>query len=143
MLSTKSRTETVPERRLLRSRTDTRDWLEERIDGRVALAVGIAWLVLNEIAYLLEPAAQQSVPFIGIMLEVTMYVLLAAMLAGLIMQRRWGLLASFGAAVLATAASIACPITGHHTFGTWWFGQMACMLALVAISAVTLRRTYN
>ena len=39
-------------------------------------------------------------------------------------------------AIVATglpAASIACPISGHHQFGTWWFGQMACMLALVAI----------
>jgi hypothetical protein len=143
MLSTESRTETVPERRLVRSRAETRDWLQERIDGRVALAVGLAWFVLNEIAYALEPAAQQSVPVIGIVLEVTMYVLLAGMLAGLVMQRRWGLLASFGAAVLATAASIACPVTGHHAFGTWWFGQMACMLALVAISVVTLRRTYS
>jgi hypothetical protein len=42
--------------------------------------------------------------------------------------------------VLATAASIACPVTGHHGFGAWWFGQMACVLALVAVSAVALRR---
>jgi peptidoglycan/LPS O-acetylase OafA/YrhL len=143
MLSTESRTETVPERRVLRSRADTREWLQERIDGRVAIVVGVAWFVLNQIAYALEPAAQQSEPFIGILLEITMYVLLAAMLAGLVMQRRWGLLASFAAAILATAASIACPVTGHHAFGTWWFGQMACMLALVAISAFALRRNYN
>ena len=140
MLETESRTETVPERRLVRSRADTREWLQERIDGRVALAVGVAWFVLNEIAFALEPASQHPVPLIGIVLEVTMYVLLSAMLAGLIMQRRWGLLASFGAAVLATAASIACPVTGHHAFGAWWFAQMACMLSLVAISVVALRR---
>lgn len=143
MLEIESRTETVPERQLVRSPADTRKWLQERIDGRVALAVGVAWFVLNEIAYALEPASDQAVPLIGIVLEVTMYVLLSAMLAGLIMQRRWGLLASFGAAVLATAASIACPVTGHHAFGAWWFGQMACMLALVAISVVTLRRSYE
>jgi hypothetical protein len=65
------------------------------------------------------------------------------MLTGLVMQRRWGLLASLAAAILATAASIACPVTGHHSFGTWWFGQMACMLGLVAISAVALRRNYS
>ena len=140
MLSTESRTETVPDRRVLRPRSDTREWLRDRIDGRAALLVGVAWFVLNEIAYALEPAAQQSEPFIGILLEVTMYVLLSAMLAGLVMQRRWGLLASFAAAILATAASIACPVTGHHAFGAWWFGQMACMLGLVAISAVALRR---
>ncbi len=78
-------------------------------------------------------------PVIGIVLEVTMYVLLAAMLAGLVMQRRWGFLASFAAAVLATAASIVCPVTGHHSFGAWWFAQMACMLGLVAISVFALR----
>jgi hypothetical protein len=151
MLSTESRTESgtapgalsVPERRLPRTRTETRLWLQERIDGRVALAVGGAWLVLNEIAYLLEPPAQRAVPIIGTVLELSMYLLLATMLTGLVMQRRWGLLASFGAALLATAASIACPISGHHAFGAWWFGQMACMLALVAISAVTLRRHYE
>ena len=59
----------------LRSRTETREWLQERIDGRVAVAVGVAWFVLNEIAFALEPASQQSVPVIGIVLEVTMYVL--------------------------------------------------------------------
>ena len=143
MLSTETRTETVPERRLPRSRADTREWLQDRIDGRVAIAVGVAWFVLTEIAYALEPTSQHPVPLIGIVLEVTMYVLLAGMLAGLVMQRRWGLLVSFGAAVLATAASIACPVTGHHSFGAWWFAQMACMLGLVAISVFALRRNYS
>jgi hypothetical protein len=78
---------------------------------------------------------------IGLLLELSMYGLLATMVAGLVMQQRFGLVASLGAAVLATAASIACPVTGHHTFGTWWFGQMACVLALVAISSVALQRT--
>jgi hypothetical protein len=140
---TETRTETVPERRFPRSRADTREWLQDRIDGRVAIAVGVAWFVLNEIAYALEPASQQAVPVIGIVLEVTMYVLLAATLAGLVMQRRWGFLASFAAALLATAASIACPVTGHHAFGAWWFAQMACMLGLVAISVFALRRSYS
>ena len=77
MLSTETRTETVPERRLPRSRADTREWLQDRIDGRVAIAVGVAWFVLTEIAYALEPTSQHPVPLIGIVLEVTMYVLLA------------------------------------------------------------------
>jgi len=139
MLSTESRTKTAPEPQAVRTRPDTREWLLERVDGRVAATVGIAWVVLTQIAFALEPTAQSSPPAIGILLEVAMYALLATMIAGLVMQRRWGLLASLGAAVLATAASIACPVTGHHAFGTWWFGQMACVLALVGISVVTLR----
>jgi peptidoglycan/LPS O-acetylase OafA/YrhL len=119
----------------------TRAWLRERIDGRVGLAVGIAWVVLMQIAFALEPASNHEVPVIGLLLELSMYALLATMVVGLVMQQRFGLVASLGAAVLATAASIACPVSGHHTFGSWWFGQMACVLALVAISAVALRRT--
>jgi hypothetical protein len=120
---------------------DTRAWLRERIDGRLALGVGIAWIVLMQIAFALEPASNHEVPVIGLVLELSMYGLLATMIAGLVMQQRFGLVASLGAAVLATAASIACPVTGHHTFGSWWFGQMACVLALVAISAYALHRS--
>ena len=41
----------------------------------------------------------------------------------------------------ATAAAIACPVTGHHTFGTWWFGEMACVLTLLGISVAALHRS--
>jgi hypothetical protein len=121
-------------------RVETREWLGERIPGAVAAAVGIAWFVLTQVAFLLEPPSNHPVPVIGLVLEISMYVILAVMITGLVMQRRWGLVASLAGAVLATAASVACPVTGHHSFGAWWFGQMACMLTLVAVSVVALRR---
>ena len=117
-----------------------REWLRERIDGRVALAVGVAWFVLLQVAMMLEPATSNAVPIIGVVLELVMWTLLATMVAGLVAQRRWGLAAALAAAVFETAASIACPTTGHHPFGAWWFGQMACVLALVAVSAIALQR---
>lgn len=118
----------------------TRAWLQERIDGRIALGVGVSWFVLYQIAMLLEPATSHAVPVIGVVLEIVMWTLLATMIAGLIAQRRWGLAGSLATAVFATAASIACPTTGHHPFGAWWFGQMACVLGLVALSALALQR---
>lgn len=119
---------------------DVRTWLRARVDGPVCAAVGVAWFVLLELAMALEPATSRSEPLIGVFLELSMWLLLATMITGLVMQRRFGLVASLGGAVLATAASIACPISGHHQFGTWWYGQMACMLGLVAASVVALRR---
>ena len=118
----------------------TRAWLTERIDLRVAIGLFVAWLVLPEIAYLLEPPARGSEPFFGLLLEISMNVLFVATLAGLVARRRWGLAVSLAGAVLATAASIACPVSGHHGFGAWWYGQMACMLALVGMSAAALSR---
>jgi peptidoglycan/LPS O-acetylase OafA/YrhL len=119
----------------------TRTWLRQRIDGRVALAVGLAWLVLLQVATALEPTTNQPEPVYGIALELVAWLLLAAMATGLIMQRRAGLVASLGAAGFLTALSVACPVSGHHPFGAWWFGQMACVLALGAITLAALRRT--
>ena len=118
---------------------DTRTWLQERIDGRLGAGVGIAWLVLLQTAFALEPATNQPEPSYGVVLELTMWLLLAGMVTGLVMQRRWGLVASLGAAGFMTALSVACPVSGHHAFGVWWYGQMACVLGLGAISVVALR----
>jgi hypothetical protein len=133
----------APPEQAPRSLPDTRAWLREPIDGRVALGVGIAWFVLTQVAFALEPATQRPVPLVGVVLELGMYALLFTMVAGLALRRRWGLLASLAGALLATAAAIACPLSGHHHFGAWWFGEMACVFTLVGISMVTLRRDYS
>jgi protein-S-isoprenylcysteine O-methyltransferase Ste14 len=38
---------------------ETRAWLQERIDGRLAAGTGIAWLVLVQVAMALEPTTHQ------------------------------------------------------------------------------------
>jgi hypothetical protein len=123
--------------------TDTRTWLMERIDGRVGAVVALAWFVLTQIAIELEPRAQFELPLISVVLVISMNALVITMAAGLVMRRRWGLLAALGTSLLFTAESIACPLTGHHHFGSWWYAQMACALALVGISAFALRRDYS
>ena len=117
---------------------DTQTWMRERIDGRLAGGAAISWLVLLQIALALEPATKQAEPAYGVALELTMWLLLATMVTGLVMQRRWGLFASLVAAGFFTALSVACPVSGHHAFGAWWFGQMACALGLGVISVVAL-----
>ena len=118
---------------------DTRTWLHERIDGRLGGGLAVGWLVLTQIAFALEPSTNQPEPAYGIALEVVMLLLLAAMVTGMVMQRRVGLVASLGAAGLFTAVSVACPVSGHHPFGAWWYGQMACALGLVALSVLAIR----
>ena len=117
---------------------DTKLWLQERIDGRLAAGVAIAWFVLLQVAMALEPVTHKPEPSYGIALELVMWLLLATTIAGLVMQRRWGLVSSLGGAGFLTALSVACPVSGHHPFGAWWFGQMACVLALDAISVVAI-----
>ena len=112
----------------------------ERIDVRVAVGLGVAWFVLPEIAVALEPTAQHPDPTIGVVLGYVMNVIFIAMLIGLALRRRWGLVASLGGAMLVTAMAVACPTSGHHRFGLWWLGQMVCVVALVVGSVWALRR---
>lgn len=119
----------------------TRAWLGERIDGAHAAAVGAAFFVLFSIGAALEPRTSEPVPFLGVVLSAVFFTVLGIMAVGLLTRRRWGLLAALGAGVLLTAMSVACPTTGHHAFGAWWVGQMACSLGAVAISGVALRRS--
>ena len=115
-----------------------RAWLQERIDGRVAVGVGIGWLVAYQLAVSLEPVTHKPEPWYGVALGVTFMGLLATMVAGLVSQRRWGLVLSVAAAGFFTALSVACPVSGHHPFGAWWFGQMACALAMLGGSVAAL-----
>jgi hypothetical protein len=117
---------------------ETRAWLQERIDGRVAAGVGIAWLVAYQLATSLEPVTHKPEPWYGVALGVGFMGLLATMVAGLVSQRRWGLVLSVAAAGFFTALSVACPVSGHHPFGAWWFGQMACALAMLGGSVTAL-----
>jgi hypothetical protein len=119
---------------------DTRAWLQERIDGRLAAAVGIGWLVAYQLAASLEPVTHKPEPWYGVLLGVAFLGLLAGTATGLVMQRRWGLAVSLAAAGFFTALSVACPVSGHHPFGAWWFGQMACALGMLAFSWIALGR---
>lgn len=124
--------------------TDTRTWLREGISRDLALFVGVAWYVLFFVGVALEPepAHPDAIPvLLSATIDVALFGLLGVMAAGLITRRRFGLVASMGAATLFVGLSVACPVSGHHAFGAWWFGQMACAIGLVAISISALRRS--
>lgn len=117
---------------------ETKAWLQERISGGLAVGIGIAWLVAYQVAASLEPVTHEPEPWYGIVLSVGFLGLVAATASGLIMQRRWGLVVSVAAALAFTGLSVACPVSGHHPFGAWWFGQMACALGMLGGSVAAL-----
>ena len=138
-----SDTEAAPASPATPERLETREWLVTRIGRNVAIFVGVAWYVLFFAAVSLEPEAThpEAIPaWVGVTVDVVLLGLLAVMAAGLGVRRRWGLVASMAAAGVFLMATIACPVSGHHSFGLWWYGQMACSLGLVAISGAALRR---
>ena len=117
------------------------EWLQARIPGAMAATVGVSWYVLFALGSAVEPETSNAVPVIGVVLGVALLGAMLAMGIGLAACRRWGLVAALGASGLLLASAVACPTTGHHTIGTWWFFQMACSFAAVGVSVVALRRS--
>jgi hypothetical protein len=125
------------------TRPDGRAWLRGRIAPELAVLLAAAWLVLPAIATALEPAPAHpdAVPaWLDSSLSVLVSALFYLTLIGLAVMRRFGLAVSLAGAVLFIGLSIACPASGHHSFGAWWFGQMACGAGLAGLSVFALRR---
>jgi hypothetical protein len=125
-------------------RSDTRSWLQDEVAGRWAFSLLAAWYLLFLLAQYLQPEAHDVsavLEWIGIAFSVAFTAALLVAGIGLAMRRRWGLVASIGAAGLLVADSIACPMTGHHHFGAWVVIQAVGSVALAGASIRALRRT--
>jgi hypothetical protein len=43
--------------------------------------------------------------------------------------------------LLVVSLAIACPVSGHHAIGLWWFAELGILTAMLAVSGVALQRT--
>jgi peptidoglycan/LPS O-acetylase OafA/YrhL len=144
MLTEERPRSTTDDQEVASTRPDTREWLGQEVTGHLALIVGLSWYALYTIIAAIEPPADHpdAIPvWLQSTLDVTLLGLLAVTAVGLVMRRRFGLVTALGAAGLLLAMVVACPVSGHHTFGTWWYGEMACALGLVAVTGVALNRS--
>lgn len=42
--------------------------------------------------------------------------------------------------MVTVAMVVSCPVSGHHQLATWWFAELAVVVAMLAVSVVGLRR---
>ena len=115
-----------------------------RIDGGIGSCLAAAWVVAYFTAGMLEPAPRDPSVMNAWYVTVINSVLLGSlgvMVLGLIAKRRVGILASAVAAGAFLTAVVACPITGHHSLGVWWFGELLCVAGVAAATGAALYRT--
>jgi hypothetical protein len=104
-----------------------------RLTWRWSLIAGLAGPVVAAICIAVEPAPAdpEAAQALGTLLSLG---LLAAFVgAGIAAGRRrpGALMWLLGAAVVSMAMTVACPATGHHSLGSWWFVQLAASAALL------------
>jgi hypothetical protein len=114
----------------------------EAIDGRWALAVGGAWVGMFFVEPFLVPAPAEAgpAPWWDVALGVVWLALLGAVVAGCLFRSRFGILASAVGVVMTVPLVVACPVSGHHEWATWWAVDLALWLAIGATTIEALRR---
>jgi hypothetical protein len=116
--------------------------LDDTISRTWILTASVAWPILYVAGWILEPAADNPDAVAGTVESLFALAFLgsiAVMARGFSLRQRFGFAGSLAAAGVLLAAVVACPITGHHAIGGWWYGQIAAVGGLVAISAAGLR----
>lgn len=119
---------------------------ERRLDDRIsrAWAVGTtaAWVAGIALILLLEPAPAdpESASVLSEIIGTAVAMGLSVTLLGLVARYRFGLAAAAVTGGLMLAVSVACPVSGHHTFGAWWLGELAIVAGLTTLAVVGHRR---
>ncbi len=112
--------------------------LNDVIPVGVALAVGILWVAMLGFVFSITPAPEGEPSAFAVTVSVIFELALIATLAGLVALRRWGLLASVGAAGIMLGMAALCSLGGHT--GGWLVAQyVASGTLLVAGRAAYLQ----
>jgi hypothetical protein len=115
----------------------------DRLTPTWAGILGFGWPLAIVASIALEPAPADPEAAVPIVVSLASMGLFAALVATAVAAGNRHPSAAVGGVVtgfIALGFTVTCPVSGHHTFGAWWFGQMALTLAMLGVSLAALGR---
>lgn len=112
----------------------------------LAWVLGLGWPIAIVVATAIEPAAADPSAVPSAMDSLISMVVLGLLAAtGLAAYARHLRTPSWAGAlgVVTLGLVAACPASGHHAIGTWWFAQLAVIGAMAAVSLGALRSSFR
>ena len=116
--------------------------LDDRVGRGWVLATAAAWLVGISVILALSPepadpaAASTLAEALGMLIAFGMSITVL----GLATRQRFGFAAAAATGGAMMVMSLACPVSGHHTFGAWWLGELAIVTGLTTLGIAGYRR---
>jgi hypothetical protein len=106
-----------------------------------AALLGVGWPAVFVLATAIEPAPADPNAATPLLVELGSALLFGGLVVTAIaaasrLRSAGG--AGIGTGVIALGFSVTCPLSGHHGFGMWWFGQMAMLTAMLGLSIAAL-----
>ena len=103
--------------------------------------LGFGWPLAVVVSIALEPAPadpEAAVPVVVVLASLGLFAALVATAAAAGNRHPSAAVAGVITGLIALGFTVTCPVSGHHTFGAWWFAQMGVTLAMLAVSAAAL-----
>jgi hypothetical protein len=115
-----------------------------QLSDRWAAVLGFGWPLAIVASMALEPTPADPGAPVPVLAELANLGLFFALVATAIAAGvRHGAAAVGGVVtgLLVVSLAIACPVSGHHAIGLWWFAELGILTAMLAVSGVALQRT--
>jgi hypothetical protein len=109
-----------------------------------AAILGIGWPLAIVASIALEPAPADPnapVPVLAELANLGLFFALVGTAIAAGVRHRAAVLGGVVTGLLVVSLAIACPVSGHHTIGLWWFAELGILTAMLAVSGVALQRT--
>jgi hypothetical protein len=109
-----------------------------------AAALGLGWPLVWLVMPIFEPPPahpEAAASFVVVVASVAFFtgLLATSVLAGV--RHRAAARAAVFTGLVTMTMVVSCPVSGHHQFGVWWLGELALVLAMLAVSVAGLRET--
>ncbi|MGH2475284.1 MAG: hypothetical protein ACRDIL_08450 [Candidatus Limnocylindrales bacterium] len=117
--------------------------MTDRLTPTWAGILGFGWPLAIVASIALEPAPadpEAAVPVVVSLASVGLFAALVATAVAAGNRHPSAAIAAVVTGLLALGFTVSCPVSGHHAFGAWWFGQMALTLPMLGVSLAALGR---
>ena len=108
-----------------------------------AAILGFGWPLATVVSIALEPAPanpEAVVPVVVSLASLALFVALVATAVAAGNRRPAAAAAGVVTGLIALGFTVTCPVSGHHTLGGWWYGQLGVTLAMLGVSVAALGR---
>jgi hypothetical protein len=115
----------------------------DRLAPTWAAILGFGWPLATVVSIALEPAPadpEAAVPVIVSLASLALFVALVATAVAAGNRRPLAAVAGVLTGLIALGFTVTCPVSGHHTLGAWWYGQLGLTLAMLGVSVAALGR---
>jgi hypothetical protein len=114
---------------------------DDRLSRTWSVVLGLGWPLVLLASVALEPAPADPnapVPLVVEMANVAAFAALVATSIAAGVRHRAAAVTGVVAGLLLAAFVVACPVSGHHTFGLWWYAELALVVGMLGLSLAAL-----